>query len=270
MNEKIEIRPIVVNRKPPSHRLRNLAVQIKQAKQTNAADVIELGKLLLKAKKLIDHGSFLPWLERNTIISRRTAQRAMTAAKNIVAPPEFLRKCDASTIQILSRKKVAKSKKLMDKALQTAPDHRGRIGYTDLLSSLSWLEPAIAHNIQLAKEGPLEALGRQLVKVANGGEVNSLLIQFEREPDELPQVAITALGSKTTSVSRCTVEAAFATLTGEEVRQKCGSCGIDRLANMYSKSSHYCKICERSRVKAAKKKRKLKEKEAAAARASNN
>jgi hypothetical protein len=44
-------------------------------------DVIEVGRLLMLAKKEVGHGEFLPWLEKEFSLSEKTAQRYMVAHK---------------------------------------------------------------------------------------------------------------------------------------------------------------------------------------------
>jgi hypothetical protein len=46
---------------------------------------IECGRLLTEAKTLVAHGQWLPWLQANTIVSERTAQRWMRFAENAEA-----------------------------------------------------------------------------------------------------------------------------------------------------------------------------------------
>ena len=50
-------------------------------KRKNTGDVIRLGLYIKSAKDTLDHGAFLPWVERELGISPSTAQRYMRAAK---------------------------------------------------------------------------------------------------------------------------------------------------------------------------------------------
>ena len=50
--------------------------------RTAIEHAIECGELLTEAKALVGHGNWLPWLQANTIVSERTAQRWMRFAEN--------------------------------------------------------------------------------------------------------------------------------------------------------------------------------------------
>jgi hypothetical protein len=49
------------------------------------ADIIEIGRRLIEAKKLCGHGNWLPWLEREFGWKERTAQRFMTIATKLAS-----------------------------------------------------------------------------------------------------------------------------------------------------------------------------------------
>jgi len=50
-------------------------------KRKNTGDVIRLGLYIKSQKDTLDHGAFLPWVERELGISPSTAQRYMRTAK---------------------------------------------------------------------------------------------------------------------------------------------------------------------------------------------
>jgi hypothetical protein len=57
-----------------------------EAAQASARTALEsailCGELLLEAKRLVGHGRFLPWLDENTTLGPRQAQRYMRVARN--------------------------------------------------------------------------------------------------------------------------------------------------------------------------------------------
>jgi hypothetical protein len=64
-------------------RTRTLAViakDLSKALNRETADIIEIGRLLIEAKALVDYGEWLPWLRTNFALSERTARNYMTAA----------------------------------------------------------------------------------------------------------------------------------------------------------------------------------------------
>jgi hypothetical protein len=50
-----------------------------RSKAETIADIVEIGRLLIEAKGQLDHGDWLPWLEREFDFSERTAQNYISA-----------------------------------------------------------------------------------------------------------------------------------------------------------------------------------------------
>jgi hypothetical protein len=70
-------------------KLIKITVELRAIFKRGADDVIQVGRLLLQAKKEVGHGRFLPWLESEFSLSEKTAQRYMAAHKfwvDVVAP----------------------------------------------------------------------------------------------------------------------------------------------------------------------------------------
>ena len=67
--------------------------------RTAMEHALECGRLLLRAKVLTGHGTWLPWLQAHCTIGSRQAQRYMRLASH----PEALAKCDSETYLPLSR-----------------------------------------------------------------------------------------------------------------------------------------------------------------------
>jgi hypothetical protein len=57
-------------------------------------DVIQIGRLLMSAKKEVGHGEFLPWLEKEFSLSEKSAQRFMAAHKFMTTVAAPLLKSD--------------------------------------------------------------------------------------------------------------------------------------------------------------------------------
>jgi hypothetical protein len=66
-----------VNRRP----LITIAAEIATSLKREVGDVVKTGGLLAEAKEQLDHGDWLPWLEKNFPPSARSAQRYMAAAE---------------------------------------------------------------------------------------------------------------------------------------------------------------------------------------------
>lgn len=63
--------------------LEQLAASIRKRLRTTCRDAIEIGIDLLKAKKKLGHGRFLPWIKDNFGMSERTAERYVALAERL-------------------------------------------------------------------------------------------------------------------------------------------------------------------------------------------
>src|SRR5262245_65388910 len=61
--------------------LPSIKAALTTALRTRAECTVEIGRLLLQAKGLVEHGEWLPWLKSNFPLSDRTAERYMAVAK---------------------------------------------------------------------------------------------------------------------------------------------------------------------------------------------
>lgn len=76
--------PVVATAKPAAKDdLEHLALAIRERLRTSSRDAIEIGNDLLKAKKKLGHGAFLPWVKANVGMSERTAERYMALAHRL-------------------------------------------------------------------------------------------------------------------------------------------------------------------------------------------
>jgi hypothetical protein len=67
--------------KKPARKLATIETDLAKAMKAEGANVIKIGKLLLEAKKQLEHGDWLPWLEKNWDRSKRTAENYMAAGR---------------------------------------------------------------------------------------------------------------------------------------------------------------------------------------------
>src|SRR5262245_40455235 len=65
--------------------LPSIVADLTTALRTRAKCTVEIGRLLLRAKDLVDHGEWLPWLKTNFPLSDRTAARYMAVAEWVEA-----------------------------------------------------------------------------------------------------------------------------------------------------------------------------------------
>jgi hypothetical protein len=67
--------------KAAARSLDTIVGEIQKTFRNDIGNIIKRGDLLLEAKDQLEHGQWLPWLEKNFDMEERTAQRAMAAAK---------------------------------------------------------------------------------------------------------------------------------------------------------------------------------------------
>ena len=74
----------------PAVPLKTLATRInaehqscEKAARSALGHAVECGRLLIEAKKQVEHGHWLPWLDENCEVSERVAQGYMRVAKNL-------------------------------------------------------------------------------------------------------------------------------------------------------------------------------------------
>lgn len=77
-----------------------LTAEIKVYKAQTGACLIEIGRRLIRAKELLPHGDWLPWLEQEVEFSERTAQNFMRVAKEFGANPQSV--ADLGMAKVLS------------------------------------------------------------------------------------------------------------------------------------------------------------------------
>jgi Protein of unknown function (DUF3102) len=67
--------------RPQSRPLDAVATEIRAMKAETIGDIIAVGGLLREAKAQLEHGQWLPWLQRELGYSPRTAQNYLRAHK---------------------------------------------------------------------------------------------------------------------------------------------------------------------------------------------
>jgi hypothetical protein len=67
--------------KPPAITLHEIANRIRKLNTRIVEDVVNIGRDLIKAKEQLQHGEWLPWLEKEFAWSERTASRYMRLAE---------------------------------------------------------------------------------------------------------------------------------------------------------------------------------------------
>ncbi|MCZ8108674.1 MAG: DUF3102 domain-containing protein [Burkholderiales bacterium] len=76
--------PVVAATKPAVRDdLEHLATSIRERLKNSSRDAIKIGNDLLKAKKKLGHGAFLPWVKANVGMSERTAERYMALSQRL-------------------------------------------------------------------------------------------------------------------------------------------------------------------------------------------
>jgi hypothetical protein len=91
MLSKLSPPPGPVSRPPPAVAvLAEHAAEIRRLGRLTVENVVEIGRRLTECKKLVGHGNWLPWLEREFGWSERTARRFMQAHEFALAKSDKL------------------------------------------------------------------------------------------------------------------------------------------------------------------------------------
>ena len=271
----------------PSHRLRAISARLRSRPRATVADLYANGRLLTEAKSLLPRGQFRAWTAAIGL-PRWIVDESLRVFVVVRVSPGRLAKLRASCARVLTRKKVAASVDLTDRAVATPPGPDGLVSYRDMMSEVSEANPAAIHNLKGAGVRPEktpeerklaaavaehnEALGRRLVKLATDATVSSVHVSFIREPDatgdssadDQPRVAVTVLGETETggafrrATNQPSVGGAFAHVTGEGSTRRCNKCKAGGLSeDAFNKGCHYCKKCDRERSRACSSKRRV-------------
>ena len=91
--------------------LNRSAVQIRYLGRRAAQDIVEIGKLLTMCKTTLDHGEWLPWIEREFGWSDRTARNFMNVHRMLASKSEIISdlNIDATALYALAAKSTPNS-----------------------------------------------------------------------------------------------------------------------------------------------------------------
>jgi hypothetical protein len=90
----------------PAKSVREITATIRKLRQRTCADIIEIGRLLAEAKKLLGHSSWLHWLETQFAWSRQTADNFIAVHKrfgNNVATVPIVGTLDPTALYALAQ-----------------------------------------------------------------------------------------------------------------------------------------------------------------------
>jgi hypothetical protein len=236
--------------------LRSLGRRVRAHPRTNLAQLVALGRLLIQARQDLGYRKFGRWLGSIDLpYSRRVASEAMTATKRLAKLPLPLDRFAVSAVRILARTKVARSPDLVEAlaAIAAKPGPpvtfaRARDVVTSEAPTAVYPPPQSAGRT----ETPAEAIGRRLVDLVLDERVGSITIIPNRDPEQ-PLVTVSILGEERRSATRPYLASALAAAVGEESLRRCphpkheGENPLPQ--SLFNRFCHYCKICDRRRVR---------------------
>jgi Protein of unknown function (DUF3102) len=100
--------------------LQTLTRDIKRAFGRHLEAIVEIGEGLLKAKELLGHGNFLPWLAAEFRWSERTAQSYMTLAEHFQGKTAKFADLDLGAARALIKARSKRGPKIAPRDLVTA------------------------------------------------------------------------------------------------------------------------------------------------------
>ena len=88
----------------PEHRaeLGDIAIRVRGRLQQTALGIIQIGADLTRAKELLGHGNFGPWLDREFGLGRRSGEQFMAAARRFGTKSEIVSHLPAGAVLELS------------------------------------------------------------------------------------------------------------------------------------------------------------------------
>jgi hypothetical protein len=225
--------------------------------------VVALGRLLLDVRARVGPGRFGAWA-RGLDFSRRTAERAMTAARRCSAVPNLGRLLP-SALEVLARPSVARDPDLVARIVR-ATGRRGRVGFSAARDAVSDVDLAAVYGpagVPVASETEDEAFARRLLNLVAAPGVSALMISVDRDP-QCPTAEIRLMGLDRRVFTRPTLRAALAAATGEEPLRRCPKCSRDKGEDVYlppqmfSAGCSQCRFCKRKNTREWKRRRQAK------------
>ena len=111
----------------------------RRAFRRSIEQAIECGKLLIEAKELVRHGNWIIWLEVNTEVSPRTAQKLIRLARNqdaiMANAPDRAHLAINSALELIAQKKPGAMARKDDAGAADRPTSLRRRRSTDLTDS---------------------------------------------------------------------------------------------------------------------------------------
>ena len=83
--------------------LDSIKEELKLRSQSFKYHIYEMGKLLCSAKKILPHGQFQPWLDKNFEFGYRTAYNFMKVYRSCMGHPEVVKYFNPSCLYVLTR-----------------------------------------------------------------------------------------------------------------------------------------------------------------------
>lgn len=258
--------PSAANRRAhPSTKLRRIAHAVRNHPRDSAAQIVVLGRLLSEAKAIAGYGGFRRWFEAiEPSFSLRVAREAMTAARRCGQFDLALHKFSASAVRVLSHKQVARTPELVE--LLAASVAESPTAFSEARDIVSSRKPRIfypasrAELAQAREESPGEAIARRLVDLVTDPDVSLIQISSDHDNEvtngrkaSYPAISIQVMGKRRQTIVRQTIAEALESAAGQERLRRCpspGHTGPNPIGSQsFSRNTHYCKICERRRVK---------------------
>lgn len=258
-----------------------------------AADTVRLGALLLEVKKRLPHGTFLKWLAALTAFSRATAARLMRVGRAFGGRVPDVDDFEPSALYLLADPRVppaareyalelSKEQKVTRAVAREVIEAQRARGPEPTRKEVRALAPIEVRPVDLGAERARRVGTAVLAALDAGWTVLHLSTVTDDETDEPPVYSAVLMGApgqkpdeckpRQTAVRRTPEDAIAAAAGVEELRQCAGPCKSLKpvgefgcIATAADGRNRYCKACERTRVKGAKKKRKAKHRDALAA-----
>jgi len=214
---------------------------------------VALGRLLLHIKAVVGHGNFKDWVTDHFPGSYAMAREAMRAAKILDNQTAAVQHFGPSAVRLLTKERLAKT--VREKLLKNPPaEGPARIGFTrallrTLADDATLERPADASSVDDDVTDEEKAFLRLSELLERSGMIH---FSIDRDPD-CPTISLTFYPTRTderpVTICRRSLHTALAAAVGQEEMKRCPKCTQIKSADAFAKSTAYCRICERARVK---------------------
>ena len=236
----------------PSTTLRRIARRLQSHAITTVPQRIAVGKLLTEAKATLPRGRFVSWVSDNFPHSYTLAKECIRLFRH--REIDALRLFRVSAVRCLTKKRLRKMRSRL--TLEQLPKKKG-ISAQDIFAVMPDKDMPVPRagkdtEERVFPEQETESMGRMIAQLVEKSEAVYIATHEDDEDDAAKTLQITVYpitAEPPTAHFRGSLLEVLAVANGEEIMSLCPRCKRDLPPTAFSRSTKYCRQCERTRVK---------------------